>query len=79
MLEAIGLAENLWDGAMNVYAHIQNRVPHSFVKVKNPFDAYFRHKPYVSNFRVFGSTTWARIPLDKRNSLGYNIMNIKTK
>ena len=26
-------------------------------------------KPDVSNLRVFGSTAWARIPLDKRKSL----------
>ena len=69
MLEAKGLAANLWDEAMNVYSYIQNRVPHSSVKGKTPFKAQFGHKPDVSNFRVFRSTTWARIPLDKRKYL----------
>ena len=39
------------------------------MKGKTPFEAYFGHKPDVSNLRVFGSTAWARIPLDKRRAL----------
>ena len=39
------------------------------MKGKAPFEAYFRHKLDVSNLRVFGSTAWARIPLDKRRDL----------
>ena len=39
------------------------------MKGKTPFEAYFGHKPDVSNFKVFGSTAWARIPLDKRKAL----------
>ena len=44
-------------------------MPHSSTKGKTPFEAYFGHKPNVLNLRVFGSTTWARIPLDKRRAL----------
>ena len=69
MLKAKGLAANIWDEAMNAAAYIQNKVPHSSMKGKTPFEAYFGNKPYVSNFRVFGSTAWARIPLDKRKYL----------
>ena len=69
MLEAKGLAENLWAEAMNVVAHIHTRVPHSSVKGETPFKSYFGHKPDVSNFKVSGSTAWARIPLDKRKYL----------
>ena len=54
---------------MNDVAYIQNRVPHSSMKGKTPFKAYFRHKMDVSNLRVFGSTAWARIPLDKIRDL----------
>ena len=59
MLKAKSLAENLWVEAMNFAANIQNRVPHSSVKGKTPFEAYFGHKPDVSNFRVFGPVAWA--------------------
>ena len=69
MIEAKDLVANTWDEAMNVATYIQNRVPYSSVKGKTPFEAYFGHNPDVSNFKVFGSTTWARIPLDKRKSL----------
>ena len=69
MLESKKLATNLWDEAMHAAAYIQNRVPHSSVKGKTLFEAYFGHKPDVSNLRVFGSTAWARIPLDKRRDL----------
>ena len=70
MLEAKYLVENICSEAMNVSSYIYNRVPHSLAKVKTPFEAYFGLKPDVSNFRVFGSTTWDRIPL-------YNIKYLK--
>ena len=69
MLEAKGLAANLWAEAMNVAADIQNIVPHSSVKGNTPFKDYFGHKLDVSNFKVFGSTAWALIPHDKRKDL----------
>ena len=69
MLESKKLAVNLWDEAMHAAAYIQNRVPHSSVKGKTHFESYFGHNPDVSNLRVFGSTAWAQIPLDKRRAL----------
>ena len=69
MLEAKGLAANIWAEEMNVSAYIHNMVPHSSMKGKTPFEAYFGHKLDVSNFRVFGSIAWARIPFDKRKYL----------
>ena len=69
MHESKGLATNIWVEAVNVGAYIQNIFPYSFVKGKIPFEDYTGHKPYVSHLRVFGSTAWARIPLDKRISL----------
>ena len=69
MLEAKKLAANLWVEAMNSSVYIHNRVPHSSMKGQTPFEAYFGHKPDVSNLRVFGPTAWARIPHDKRKDL----------
>ena len=69
MLEYKGLAANILAEEMNVASYIHNRVPHYSIKGKTPFEAYFGHKPDVSNFKVFGSTAWARIPLDRRKSL----------
>ena len=39
------------------------------MKGKTLFESYFGHKLDVLNLRVFGSTAWARIPLDKRRDL----------
>ena len=69
MLESKKLATNMWDEAMHAAEYIPNRLPHSSMKGNTPFEAYFGHKPDVSNLRVFGSTAWARIPLDKRRDL----------
>ena len=69
MLESKNLDANIWAEAMNFSAYIQNKVPHSSMKVKTPFEENTGHKLDVLNFRVFGSTAWDRIPLDKRKSL----------
>ena len=54
---------------MHVVEYIQNTIPHSSMKGKTPFEAYFGHNLDVSNLRVFGSIACARIPLDKRRDL----------
>ena len=69
MLESKKLHANLWVEVMHDVAYIQKKVPHSSVKGKTPFESCFGHKPNVSNLRVFGSTAWTRIPLDKRRDL----------
>ena len=69
MMESKKLAENLRAEAMHAVAYIHNRVPHSSMKGKTHFKAYFGHKLGVSNLRVFESTAWAWIPLDKRRAL----------
>ena len=34
-----------------------------------PYKAWFGQKPNVSNFRIFETRAWARIPSEKRKSL----------
>ena len=69
MLEAKDLDENICNEAMNYDEYIYKIVPHSSMKEKTNFESFTGHKPDVSNFKVFGSTAWAQIPLDKRKSL----------
>ena len=66
MLESKGLAANIWDETMNVSTYINNIFSHSSFRDKSPFESNIGHKPDVSNLRVFGSTAWARILMDKR-------------
>ena len=54
---------------MNVAKNIHSILTHSFLEGNTPFEAYFGQNPDVSNFKVFGSTAWARIPHDKRKYL----------
>ena len=59
----------LWDEAIIFIAHIQNKSFHKSVKVKTPYEAWFGQNPNVSNFRIFGTRAWARIPSEKRKAL----------
>ena len=43
-------------------------MPHKSVVGVTPFEALHGYKPNVSHLRVFGSKSWARIPLDKRKA-----------
>ena len=56
----------LWNEAVNCASYIQNRVPHKLVLGTTPFEALFGNKLDVSHLRVFGSTAWAKILIDKR-------------
>ena len=55
MIEARDISPKIWDDAINCAAHIENRALHKSVKGKSPYEAWFVHKPNVSNFRIFGS------------------------
>ena len=69
MLESKKLGANYWAEAMHAVEYFQKKFPHSCMKGNIPFKSYFRHKSDVSNLRVFGSTAWAQILLDKRRAL----------
>ena len=58
-----------WDEAISFVSHIQNRSFHKSVKVMTPYEAWFGEKPDVSNFRIFWTKAWARIPSEKRKAL----------
>ena len=53
MIEERDPSPNIWDEESSCDAHIQNRSLHKSVKGKTPYEAWFGHKPNVSNFRIF--------------------------
>ena len=59
MIEERDLGPKLCDEAINCATYKQNRELHKPFKGKNPYEAWFGHKPNVSNFRIFGSRAWA--------------------
>ena len=76
MLESKGLDDNLWNEAMNVSAHIQNRVPHSSVKGNTPFESYFGHKSDVSNSRFLGPLHGLEFRLTRGNICNRKALNV---
>ena len=69
MIEARDLSPKLWAEDISFVAHIQNKAFHKSVKGKTPYEAWFGHKPNVSNFRIFKTRAWAIIPSEKRKAL----------
>ena len=68
LLHGKHLPASLWAKAINCASYLQNRVPQKSVVGVTPFEALHGYKPNVSHLRVFGSKSWARIPLDKRKA-----------
>ena len=59
MIEEMDLSFRIWDEDINFSANIQNRELHKSFKGKTTYEAWFGHKPNVSNFKIFGSRAWA--------------------
>ena len=69
MIEARELNPKIWAKSISFSAHIQNRAFHKSVKGMTPYEAWFGEKPNVSNFRIFRTKSWARIPSEKTKAL----------
>ena len=46
-------------------------MPHKLVFGATPLETMHGYNPNVSHLRVFGSKSWAKIPLDKRKAFQY--------
>jgi len=57
---------SLWAEAFNWAAYIKNRVPHSALNGKTPFEALFNIKPSISHLLPFFSKSFVHIPIEKR-------------
>jgi hypothetical protein len=69
MLHAKSLPQRLWAEALNCATYIQNIYPHRSVKDKTPYEAWSGLKSEVTQFFIFSSRAWARIPAEKRKAL----------
>ena len=69
MIEVRELNPKIWAESISYVAHIQNRAFHKSVKGMTSYEAWFGEKPVVSNFRIFRTKAWARIPSEKRKAL----------
>ena len=69
MIEVGELNPKLWAEAIICDSQIQNKSFHKSMKGMTPYEAWFGEKPDVSNFRIFRTKAWARIPSKKRKAL----------
>lgn len=69
MIHSRSLAPQYWAKAINCACYIMNHVPHRALKGVTPFEAWSGRKPLVKHFQVFGSPTWAHIPVEKPKAL----------
>ena len=76
MLEAKSLDENLWDEAMNVAVHIQNKVSQSSMKGKTPFEAYFGHRVGVSILGCLGPLHGTEFRMIRGNICNLKVLNV---
>ncbi|MCO5613533.1 hypothetical protein L7F22_067810 [Adiantum nelumboides] len=71
MLAHASLPRSYWAEACNTSVYIQNRSPTHALQDMTPFQAYYRRKPTVSYFRVFGCSAFVHIPKEKRQKLDF--------
>jgi hypothetical protein len=63
------LPKSFWSYAFVWAAHTLNRIPNKASGNVTPLEAFLRHKPQYSIFRVFGSIGYAHVPVDLRKKL----------
>ncbi|KAL0303185.1 UNVERIFIED_CONTAM: Retrovirus-related Pol polyprotein from transposon TNT 1-94 [Sesamum radiatum] len=66
MLKGKGVPNLYWAEAVHTAVYILNRSPTKAVRNKTPFEAWYKKKPVVDHFRIFGCTAYALIPSQKR-------------
>ena len=73
ILSESNLSKELWPDLLLSVTYIYNRIPHSFLGYKTPYEARFNSKPSISNIRILGSITYYKeartTKLDSRGTL----------
>ncbi|MHB8545134.1 MAG: DDE-type integrase/transposase/recombinase, partial [Leptospirales bacterium] len=59
---------SLWAEAFNWACYLKNRLPHSALNGKTPFEALYNTKPTISHLRPFYSKCFVHIPEEKRTA-----------
>jgi hypothetical protein len=69
MMENRCVPNRFWAEVVFTVVYLLNRSPMMVVKQKTPEEAWSGRKPRVNHLKVFGSTTYAWIPDEKRTKL----------
>ena len=60
------LPMSLWAEAFNWAVYLKNRLPHSALNGKTPYEALYNQLPSISHLRPFGTRCYVHIPEEKR-------------
>lgn len=66
MLQAQHLPLTLWAEAVNIAVHVLNRTVNSQTGDQTPYELWYRKKPNISYYKVFGSTAYILTDKDHR-------------
>lgn len=66
MLKGKCLPNNFWAEAVSTTVYILNRSPTKAIMNKTPYELWFKRKPKVGYFKVFGCIAYAHIPSQRR-------------
>ena len=58
-----------WAKALVTAVHIRNRSPTSCFLGETPYERWYKEKPDVGHFRVFGCNAYMHVPVEKRKKL----------
>jgi transposase InsO family protein len=66
MLIGFRLPLQFWGFAMMHAFYVKNRLPHSYLGDKSPYEIWHGKPPMLDKLRVFGCATWVHIPAEVR-------------
>jgi hypothetical protein len=69
MLQNMCVPNRFWVEAVSIAVYLLNKSPTIAVKQKTPKQSWSVRKPKFNHLKVFGSTTYTRIPDEKRTKL----------
>ena len=74
LLNDAKLSHNFWEHAVDTANYIFNRLPHSGINNKIPFEILFKTKVDYSHFKVFGCRVYYYVPKHLRSKFDYNAL-----
>ena len=69
IIHAKDLPTKLWAEAVNTAVHILNRTINCQLGIETPYERWFREKPSVNHYRIFGSLAWIFVNKQQRTKL----------
>jgi len=68
------LSHHFWEYAVDTASYIYNRIPHSGINNKIPYEILFKSKVDYSHFKVFGCRVFYYVPKSFRNKFDNNAL-----